>query len=71
MKKMILLGAMVVLGTSALCAQDQIKDKDQDRDQDRVMLVDGDVLHIRDRDQIRLKDQIVLDDGTVVNPDGS
>jgi len=71
MKKIILLGAMMVIGTSALFAQDQIKDKDQDRDQDRVMLVDGDVLHIRDRDQIRLKDKIVLEDGTIVNPDGT
>ena len=60
MKTLILLGALAIIGTTTLSAQDKI----QDRDQDRVMLVDGDVLQIKDQDQIRLKDKIVLNDGT-------
>lgn len=67
MKKVILLIAFVVFGTTTLTAQDQ----KQDIDRDRLMLVDGDVLQIRDRDQIRLKDKITLNDGTVINPDGT
>ncbi|WP_272024000.1 DUF6799 domain-containing protein [Olleya namhaensis] len=69
MKKVILAIAFVVLGTTAMIAQD--KDQDRVQDQDRLMLVDGDVLQIRDQDQIRLKDKKTLNDGTTVNADGS
>lgn len=47
MKNIILTIAFVAPGATTIIAQDQIKDQDQDR----LMLVDGDVLHIRDRDQ--------------------
>ena len=51
MKTLILLGALAIIGTTTLSAQDKI----QDRDQDRVMLVDGDVLQIRTKFDSRTK----------------
>ena len=51
MKKIFLAIVFVVLGTTAIMAQD--KDQDRVQDQDRLMLVDGDVLQIRDRDLVR------------------
>ena len=67
MKKMILLLAFVVLGTTAMWSQD----KAQDRDQVRLMLVDGDMLQIKDQDRVQLHDQLTLNDGTVVYPNGT
>ena len=69
MKKVIFVIVFVVLGTTAIMAQD--KDQDRVQNQDRLMLVDGDVLQIRDQDQIQLKDKMTLKDGTTINPDGS
>jgi hypothetical protein len=69
MKKLIFAIVFVVLGTTAIMAQD--KDQVRVQDQDRLMLVDGDVLQIIDRDQIRLKDKTTLKDGTIINANGS
>lgn len=71
MKGFILSIAFVILGITAVEAQDKDKIQDRDRDQTHWMLVDGDVLQIQDRTQIRLRDKITLSNGTILNSNGT
>lgn len=66
MKKLMILGILLLLSSVGLKAQD----KDQDQDRTRLMMVDGSLLQIRDQDQVQLKDKVTLNDGTVLNANG-
>lgn len=71
MKRLLLLAAYVVLGTTVLTAQERDQDRIQDQDRTKLVMVDGEMLELRDRAQIRLMEQQTLQDGTVIHPDGS
>ena len=70
MKTILFLAAFVVLGTTALTAQERDQDRIRDQDRTKLVMVNGEMLEVRERAQLRLQDKKTLNDGTVVSPDG-
>jgi len=70
MKKIFLLVAFVVIGSSSLLAQERDQDRIQDQDRTKLIMIDGEMLEVRERAQIRLQDELTLNDGTVISPNG-
>ncbi len=61
MKKILVVFALMALGTTTLTAQDLVS----------FLFVDGDMVQLADNEQVRLEEPIILQDCTVLNPDGS
>lgn len=70
MKKMLLLVAFIVLGTTTLTAQDRDQDRIQDQDQTKLVMINGEMLEVTERLQYRLQEKQKLSDGTSINSNG-
>ena len=71
MKKIVLTIAFVVLGATAIIAQERDQDRIQDQDRTKLVLVNGEMLEVREREHKRLQNDQTLNDGTVVSADGT
>jgi hypothetical protein len=71
MKKVFFFIAFVVLGTTAIIAQERDQDRIQDQDRTKLVMVNGEMLEVRERAHMRLRDKQKLNDGTILSPDGT
>ncbi|NRD22608.1 hypothetical protein HNV10_05110 [Winogradskyella litoriviva] len=71
MKKIVLTIAFVVLGATAIIAQERDQDRIQDQDRTKLVMVNGEMLEVRERAHLRLQNDVTLNDGTVVSVDGT
>lgn len=71
MKRILVLLALLVLGSMALKAQERDQDRIQDQDRTKLVMVNGEMLEIRERAEMRLREKQTLSDGSVVAPDGT
>lgn len=71
MKRIILFIAFVVLGTTAITAQERDQDRIQDQDRTNLMMVNGQMIEVRNRAHVRLNEPLTLNDGTVITPKGT
>lgn len=71
MKRILVLLALLVLGSIALKAQERDQDRVQDQDRTKLVMVNGEMLEIRERAEMRLREKQTLSDGSVVAPDGT
>lgn len=70
MKKILLLIAFVVLGTTAVSGQERDQDRIQDQDRTNLVMINGQMLELRDRAHVRLNEPFTLNDGTEINSNG-
>jgi hypothetical protein len=71
MKRMLLLAVLLMLGSSAIVAQERDLDRIQDQDRTKLVMVNGEMLEVQERMQRRLAEKQTLNDGTVLEANGA